>query len=359
MANARCVDSSDPTTLTAARVLPHYEGLAEARIQPIPSGLINQTFLISTAERRVVLQRVSPIFPPGIHDNIEAVTARLAAAGMVTPLIVRARDGRLWVELETGAGVWRVMTFVDGASFDAVESPAQAHAAGALIARFHRTLDDLPHTFANVRKGAHDTPRHIERLRAAVAKHGAHRLFAQVAPLASEILAAADTLPALPSLEDRVCHGDPKFNNVRFLGTTPAAREQALCLIDLDTVGPSKLSFELGDAWRSWCNRNGEDAPVAALDLEIFRASVEGYREALARGFTSDEQRALLLAVEWISLELAARFAADALDESYFGWDPGRFAARGEHNLIRARGQWSLHRAFVDARDLRARILSS
>ena len=48
-----------------------------------------------------------------------------------------------------------------------------------------------------------------------------------------------------------------------------------MCLIDLDTIGRS-LAFELGDAWRSWCNRTGENNPMAALDLQVFGASLDG-----------------------------------------------------------------------------------
>jgi hypothetical protein len=61
--------------------------------------------------------------------------------------------------------------------------------------------------------------------------------------------------------------------------------------------------------------------------------------------------------VEWVALELCARFSADALRESYFGWDPTRYASRGEHNLARARGQWALHGAVVRTRRERARAL--
>jgi hypothetical protein len=41
-------------------------------------------------------------------------------------------------------------------------------------------------------------------------------------------------------------------------------------------------------------------------------------------------------------IELAARFAVDAFDGSYFGWDPSRFPSRRAHNLVRARGQLAL-----------------
>ncbi|MBC8132158.1 MAG: hypothetical protein H7X95_04190, partial [Deltaproteobacteria bacterium] len=127
--------------------------------------------------------------------------------------------------------------------------------------------------------------------------------------------------------------------------------------IDLDTVGPLPLAFELGDAWRSWCNRSGEDQEAAELDLNIFEASLDGYRAGLGRTLDADERRALLLGPEWISLELSARFAADALDEAYFGWDHQKFAGRGEHNLTRARGQHSLYRALVTTRPQRVRML--
>ena len=45
-----------------------------------------------------------------------------------------------------------------------------------------------------------------------------------------------------------------------------------------------------------------------------------------------------------MALELAVRFAADALRESYFGWDAERFESCGHHNLVRARGQLDVAR---------------
>ena len=151
-------------------------------------------------------------------------------------------------------------------------------------------------------------------------------------------------------------HSMTRFNNIMFAGRQPPDDARAICLIDLDTVGPLSLAFELGDAWRSWCNRAGEDDVNAVFDLEILDASLRGYIAGLGRALSDDERRALLLGVEWISLELAARFAGDALFESYFGWDPARFAGRGEHNLVRARGQWSLHQALLATRAQRAAI---
>jgi Ser/Thr protein kinase RdoA (MazF antagonist) len=342
----------------AAAILPHWPGWAGARVRPLAGGLINRTYLVQRGDgTAAVLQRVSPIFPPAIQDNIRAVTERVAAAGMTTPRIVPAGDGALGVPAAAGEGVWRLLTHVAGVSFDVVTSPGQARAAGALIARFHAAVDGIDHAFAGMRLGVHDTPRHLARLAEAVEQHPGHRLAGEVRALGADIRAAAAALPPLPALPPRICHGDLKFNNVMFAGTGAAERERAVCLIDLDTVGPLSLAYELGDAWRSWCNRAGEDSTEAELDLAIFGASLEGYRQGWGRPLASAERAALLLSVDWVSLELSARFAADALFESYFGWDASRFAGRGEHNLVRARGQWSLHRALVAARGERSAMI--
>ena len=49
--------------------------------------------------------------------------------------------------------------------------------------------------------------------------------------------------------------------------------------------------------------------------------------------------------------------AADAIFESYFGWDRARFPAAGEHNLLRARGQFALFEAALTTRGERAALL--
>jgi Ser/Thr protein kinase RdoA (MazF antagonist) len=342
----------DDEDLIRERVLPHYPGWGEAAISPLLGGLINRTLLLEREDARAVLQKVSPVFSPRIHQNIAAVTARLAEAGIQTPRLVPTRAGTLFIEGED-LGVWRMLTHMGGVGFDAVADARQARSASVLIARFHRALDGLRHEFVGLRHDVHDTPVHLRRLAEAAVTHSQHRLAREVRALADGIAAGAEALPVLPVLGPRVCHGDLKFSNILFADQEPPASQRAVCLIDLDTLAPLSLAFELGDAWRSWCNRAGEDMPGARLDLEVLRASVEGYREGLGHRLDAETRRALVVGIEWVSLELAARFAADALLEAYFGWDAHRFPGRGEHNLVRARGQWSLHLALVATRDAR------
>lgn len=339
----------DPAHLRAA--LAEFD-LADATVEPLGRGLINETFAVHAAGGEFVLQRVHPVFAPEIHDNIEAVTRHLQRRGFVTPVLVPTRGGTLWSD-RGEAGIWRVLTRVPGVSLDAIASPRQAFAAAGLLARFHAALADLDHRFVGMRSGVHDTAAHLARLREAVAEHRSHPLYAEVAAIAERIERSIAALARPGALPVRVVHGDPKFNNVLFAGASGAAAEHAAALVDLDTVGPMELHLELGDMWRSWCNLGGEDARAARFDRDVFEASLAGYAAGPLQ-LDPAEREALVLGLEWITVELAARFAADALHESYFGWDPSRFASRGAHNLVRAQGQLALHEQVVAARSFRA-----
>jgi Ser/Thr protein kinase RdoA (MazF antagonist) len=334
----------------ARRALGHWD-LADARLAALGGGLINASWRVDAAEGAFVLQQVNPIFDPAVHENIAAVTARIAAVGRPTPRLVPARDGRAWIEAD---GVWRVYTFVAGQSFAVVSSPAQARAAGELVGAFHGALSEMPHAFTARRLGVHDTARHMTVLEEAVAAHRAHRLWDEVSALAAEVAPAWRAASALPEVAPIVGHGDLKLANVIFAADDAA---RALCLVDLDTVGPIHLGHELGDMWRSWCNRAAEDEPLAALDLEVLAHSWQGWLAGIGRTPTRAEREAALAGLEIISVELCARFLADALNERYFGFDRARFSAAGEHNLARARGQWALHRAVVESRAERRAIL--
>ncbi len=347
--------SRAPVDASQARTIVPAFGIEPAVVEPLGRGLINDTFAVSDPKGAAyVLQRVHPVFDPRIHHNIEAVTEHLARHDMVTPRIVRVGD-RPWIERD--GEPWRLMTRVPGVSIDVVSEPTQARAAAELLGRFHSALDDLEYEFVGLRSGVHDTPTHLRRLAEAVAEHPDHRLASEVGPMADAIARGAAELPPLDGLPERTVHGDPKLNNVLFESAEGPGAASARCWIDLDTVAPMPLAVELGDAWRSWCNPKGEDEAVARFDLEIFEASWHGYRAGCSLDLSTDEREALLHGVEWITLELAARFAADALAERYFGWDASRFAAAGEHNLRRAQGQWSLHEAVLACRAQREAVL--
>lgn len=325
-----------------APVLARWSRFAGAPARPFGSGLINKTFLVEAGGERAVFQRLHPVFAGSVNEDIDAVTRHLEKKGLVTPRVLPADDGALYVDDADSGRPWRALSYVDGDSVDRIDAPPvagrdRAHGAAALVARFHGALADLEWSYRHVRAGVHDTDKHLFTLDQALERHGAHRLYEPASALGAQILEAGAMLPALAELPLRHCHGDLKISNVLFKKGTA----DALCLVDLDTLSRMSWPFELGDALRSWCNPRGEDIDDADIDVSIFTAAVEGYAAGGGRP-TPAEAAHLVDGLFTICVELSARFCADALNESYFGWDEKRFAGRGEHNLLRARGQWAL-----------------
>mgnify|MGYP006285891507 CR=1 FL=1 len=340
----------------AREVLSSWPGLADAPLRRVTAGLINLTFRVEGPRGAYSLQRLNPIFGREVHQDIDRVTAHLAAAGLVTPRLVPTAEGALDLAhpgpVEQGGGVWRLMTWVEGECCDRVDGPGRARQAGRLLGRFHAALADFTAPFAHRRLGVHDTPAHLAGLERALEEHRAHPDHDRIRPLGEAILQAAEKLPPLPRDPERVVHGDPKISNLIF---DPSG--EALALVDLDTVARMPLALELGDAFRSWCNPAGEDAAAARFDLALFEAAVTGYAETAGSTLTEAEKEAFVAGARTVMVELAARFCRDALEERYFGWDPGRFPSRSAHNRIRAEGQLTLaQNLFERAREAEARV---
>ncbi len=331
-------------------VLEQYD-LVGCSLTRITAGHINATLAVEHGGRKLVIQRLSAIFGEEIHEDIEAVTRHLAMKGMVTPLLVPTRTGASFARDEEN-NVYRVFTWVTGETHLRASSPAMCEAAAELLGRFHFALADLRYTFKNKRGNIHDTPKHVAKLEKVLSTHAGHDCFAAVEPVAMRILERLAGLASLASLPVRVVHGDPKISNVMF---TPAG--DAICLVDLDTLGPANIAVELGDGLRSWCNPQSEDSLESGIDLAYFAAAMRGYLRG-AKGLpTSAETELVPVGVETIALELAARFAADALEESYFGWDKTRFARSSDHNLLRARAQLIVADAMHAKRDAALALL--
>jgi Ser/Thr protein kinase RdoA (MazF antagonist) len=142
----------------------------------------------------------------------------------------------------------------------------------------------------------------------------------------------------------RTTHGDPKVGNIMI----DEATGRGTCIVDLDTVQPGLVHYDIGDAMRSVCNPAGEDASELGsviFDLELFSMIYRGY-QAHAKDFLSQaDHRHLFDCIHLIPLELGIRFLADHLaGDVYFKVRyPG-------HNLRRALVQFKLAES-IEARE--------
>ena len=138
------------------------------------------------------------------------------------------------------------------------------------------------------------------------------------------------------ALELRPIHGDPKVNNVMIdLGT-----RQAISLVDLDTVKPGLIHYDIGDCLRSGCNPLGEETEQwekVRFEPDLCRAILSGYLAEAGNFLKENDYRYLYEAVRLIAFELGLRFFTDYLEGNiYFK------AVNEKQNLTRALVQFRL-----------------
>jgi Ser/Thr protein kinase RdoA (MazF antagonist) len=318
------------------RILRAYS-LDASAVRPIESGWINRTWLVDNPNAaKFVLQAVNPLFQAGTQLDIDDVTRHLEQQGMLTPRLVPDAEGRLFQTLD--GGIWRLLTYIDGRTYERFTDIRQALEAGRILAEFHGALRSFSGELRGRRANVHALDRHLDALEAALEQQRHHAEFDEIARLADEVRDTCRRLHQVGEHPPRVVHGDPKLSNILFAPDSP----RALCLIDLDTLTRMSAVLELGDAFRSWCNVKGEDDPDARFSFDYFRAAVTGYAQTAQGLLSATEWQAIPPGIATIAVELAARFCADALNESYFHWDAGRFVSATRHNQARTRAQLNI-----------------
>ena len=136
----------------------------------------------------------------------------------------------------------------------------------------------------------------------------------------------------------RVTHNDTKLNNVLFDSKT----DEAITVIDLDTVMPGLSVNDFGDSIRFGANTASEDEKnlnKVNLDLVLFESYTKGFIETCGEILTDAEIDDLYWGAKMMTLECGIRFLTDYLDgDKYFSLD------YPEQNLDRARTQFKLVR---------------
>ena len=124
------------------------------------------------------------------------------------------------------------------------------------------------------------------------------------------------------------------------------ATRQAVSIVDLDTVKPGLVHYDIGDCLRSSCNPLGEETErweMVRFDPDLCQAVLQGYL-SLAKDFlTENDYDYLYDAIRLIAFELGLRFFTDYLEGNvYFK------ANHPEHNLARALVQFKLTESIED-----------
>jgi Ser/Thr protein kinase RdoA (MazF antagonist) len=213
---------------------------------------------------------------------------------------------------------------------------------GYALGRFHLLVHNLPPArLADTLPGFHRTPGYLQQYDK-VLEHCRLKVSPEVTYARTFIQARRGWAAVLEQaretgvLTERVIHGDPKVNNVLL----DAATGQAVSLIDLDTVKPGLVQYDLGDCLRSGGNPLGEETTEFAqvrFDLGFCRAILQGYLSQAREFLLPGDYDCMYDAIRLIAFELGLRFFTDYLaGDIYFK------TSRPRHNLERALVQFKL-----------------
>lgn len=316
----------------------------------IQVGNVNKTYRVKVMlpegrEKSFLVQNLNTyVFkhPVQVMDNIDKVTEHIRAKhpGQLALHFHHTKDRKTYIE--SGDDFWRMTNFIPSVTYNVVEDLNIVRNAGRAFGSFQVDLSDfdsqaLFETIPNF----HNTVKRFEALEATVAADPCGKV-EEVRGELDYLFSVKEQACRLTRLWEegklplRVTHNDTKINNVLF----DAKGDEALVVVDLDTVMPGLVGHDFGDAIRFAGNFVEEDSPEyekVGVNMDVFRAFTEGFLEKTAGALTQTELETLALSSFVLTVELAVRFLDDYIQGSpYFKTN------YPEHNLVRTRNQIAL-----------------
>jgi len=304
----------------------YYQDSASIEICSLGEGSINDTFLVRTRERSIVLQRINDtVFPnPDILiNNLLHLSRHFSSLSDTIEqrwediTLITTMNGSPSVHDNEGA-VWRALSYItDSICFSRAETTFQAEQTGWALGHFHKRLTGLDVGKMQVPlPGFHDLGNYLkqyDRLNIDTDTNNS-------AKISSCDKAITDNREDALYLEKtysrnnqqlRIIHADPKIANILF----DKKNGLAISLIDLDTVGPGLLQHDIGDCLRSVCNIGGEESELdtVAFDLNLCEAALCGYFKAAGTLLTPSDKELIYDGIKAITYELGLRFFMDYL----------------------------------------------
>lgn len=321
-------------------------------------GHINDTYILKFIKNdgskiKYILQRINTdVFPKvdELMSNIDKVTkhisekVRLEGGDVLREglTVIPTKNNKLYYKTKNG-DCFRAYHFIEGAStYMKVEHPMDFYKCGKALGKFQKQLSDFPaSTVYETIPNFHNTVKRYNDFLKAVDEDKKGR----VRDVKPEIQFIKDRSSEMGRLVDllqngelplRVTHNDTKFNNIMIDDAT----EEAICVIDLDTVMPGLSLYDYGDSIRSGATTALEDEVdlnKVNFDMNLFELFTKGFLESCGDILVDKEIENMAFSAKLITLELAMRFLMD-----YINGDVYFQIHRPNHNLERARNQLKL-----------------
>ena len=308
--------------------------------EEISNGKVNHTFRVdfvdscdnsnnsnlSNTSRSYIFQEVNTyVFkrPWEVMSNIDHVTSHIKRVAesenrntQCLEFLHDVENGRNFHEDEET--FWRVYKYIDSVTYNSSKNLDVVRNAGVAFGAFQRDLSNfdaskLFHTILDF----HNTPTRYATLKYDFERDCLGRA-CQCKEETEYLLSMEDKACILHELYEqnlipvRVTHNDTKINNVLFDKDT----NEAICVLDLDTVMPGFVGHDFGDAVRSAANSMGSaslEFDKIRIDLDIFKAFAQGYLSKTKDILSSAEFSSLADSCLVMTLELASRYVDDFL----------------------------------------------
>lgn len=312
---------------------------------PIEVGHINHTYKINTInglkKEAFILQKINTdIFkqPAEVMENIVNVAEFLfqknyhAHKKVLMP--IQTIDNQWFAGIK--GDYWRIYPFIENTyTFNEVENEAQAYNAAFVFGEYAHYLSDfaVKKLYTTI-PDFHNTPLRYQQFLAAV-KNGIANRKKQAKQAMEQLTTYAYLLNSTRNVQlpVRVTHNDTKINNILFDKTS----DEAVCVIDLDTLMPGTILYDFGDMVRTFTppqDENSANLEEVYVRRDILQALTEGYKDGMKESLTEMEAALLLDGGKLTIFEQALRFLTDyLLGDVYYK------VADKEQNLIRAKNQ--------------------
>lgn len=290
----------------------------------INTGLVNETFIVSAAVGKFVLQRLGGVFnSPQVVVDQAVIVQYLKLDYMPVPQIILTNQGLPYYQATEG--IYKLSQYIDHQPNPRARMGEIMVSNGfTVLAELHIALSKLPYVPKFSIPNFHNTPYYLEELSLRMSNPQNSRRSQAVSEVYDYL---AKTLPqySLSDYKDRqIIHGDPKLENFLIKGSWVEG------VIDLDTFMVASVIVDIGDALRSWMKQSD-----GTFNHHMAMYAISRYRNVNKMMPYTDTD--ILRATKLMSLELATRYLIDYFDESYFSWDRARFASSSEHNLQRCK----------------------
>lgn len=316
-----------------------FESIEIKEITTIQSGLINNTYRITTEQGDFILQKMNQNVFQNIYallNNKIKICHYLEKIKFPTISFLPTKEGFYYLEDETE--IWQLSSYIPSIVKNRIDTTEVAEKSGKHLALFHKALldfpiDELEYTIPNFHNTIKRYSDFLENAsnanseRLALAKVEIEKInlfFPKIKTVAEAIQQGEIPL--------RVVHNDTKISNMLF-----DSSGDIICIIDFDTIMPGSFLHDLGDALRSGTNTATEeekDEEKVNFDNVIYEAFMQNYLKEAHDFLTKEELENLHLGLPLLLFEQSCRFLGDFLNNDLY------YSTQYElQNLVRTKTQ--------------------